>query len=108
MNTHVLSDSGLMPDRTQLAWRRTVLSLLVGGLLALRVLPPTLGSWSFAACVLILGLTALLWLLAQRRAQVVDRALRDARPLPGGAVLLFSAVLLSAISVLALVYVAAR
>ena len=108
MTTSSLPGSGLGPERTQLAWRRTVLSLLVGGLLALRVLPPALGAWSLAACLLILGLTAALWVLAQRRARVVGRALHDAGPLPGGAVLLLASLLLSATSALALAYVAAR
>ena len=103
-----LFDPGLQPERTALAWRRTVLSLLVGGLLALRVLPRSLGAWSFAASLLGLTITAVLWVLAQRRAQVVRRALENTAALPGGALLLLLSFLSSGGAVLALAYVASR
>jgi uncharacterized membrane protein YidH (DUF202 family) len=98
--------SGLQQERTELAWRRTVLSLLVGGLLGIRVLPSTLGAWAVPACLLVLALTGLTWVLARRRAQVVARALQEADQLPGGAVLLLIALLLSGTAALALTYVA--
>src|SRR5215207_484055 len=49
-----LFDPGLQPERTELAWRRATLALIVGALVALRLLPPALGSWS-----IIVGLAGL-------------------------------------------------
>jgi uncharacterized membrane protein YidH (DUF202 family) len=103
-----LFDPGLQPERTALAWRRTVLSLLVGGLLALRVLPPALGAWSLGASVLGLALTAALWVLAQRRAAGVRRALADSGDPPGGGLLLFLSMLVCGGAVLAMAYVTTR
>jgi uncharacterized membrane protein YidH (DUF202 family) len=101
-------DPGLQPERTELAWRRTVLSVLVGGLLSLRLLPPALGAWAFAACLAGLALTAVLWVLAQQRAAQVHEALLHDRALPGGAPLLLLSGLTSAGSLLGLAYVATR
>lgn len=101
-------DPGRQPERTELAWRRTVLSVLVGGLLSLRLVPPALGAWAFAACLSGLGLTTVLWFLAQRRAAQVHEALLDDGALPGGAPLLLVSGLISAGSLLGLVYVATR
>ncbi|MEW1955464.1 DUF202 domain-containing protein [Terrabacter sp. NPDC080008] len=50
------ADPGLQPERTALAWRRTALSVTVGSLVALRVLPPELGPIGYAVSVL-----GLLW-----------------------------------------------
>jgi uncharacterized membrane protein YidH (DUF202 family) len=78
----VMLDAGLQPERTDLAWRRTVLALLVGGVVALRILPPALGQWG-----VLLGaggtLAALLIAAAAaRRSRSVAAALRQNRPLP--------------------------
>ncbi len=40
----MMYDPGLQPERTDLAWRRTALSIVVGGLVGLRLLPSVLGS----------------------------------------------------------------
>lgn len=39
--TTTLFDAGLQPERTHLAWRRTALSVSVGSIVSLRVLPAT-------------------------------------------------------------------
>jgi len=81
-------DSGLQPERTALAWRRTGLALTIGSLIGLRVLPPLLGP---AAYVLAgLGVVASLAVLAaaHRRYRRVHRLLlaaRDAGHTRGGA-----------------------
>lgn len=78
----VMLDAGLQPERTQLAWRRTVLALLVEGVVALRVLPPALGEWGVALGVggTVAGL--ILAVAATQRAVSVAAALRTARSLP--------------------------
>lgn len=50
------ADPGLQSERTALAWRRTALSVTVGSLAGLRVLPPRLGALGYAVSVL-----GLLW-----------------------------------------------
>jgi uncharacterized membrane protein YidH (DUF202 family) len=108
MTGGTLFDPGLQPERTELAWRRTVLSLLIGGLVSLRLLPSTLGAWSLVPSLLGLALTAALWVLAQRRARRVRRALEDGGQPPGGALLLLLSTLVCGGAVLALAYVASR
>jgi uncharacterized membrane protein YidH (DUF202 family) len=75
-------DPGLQPERTALAWRRTTLSLIVGALIALRLLPHTLGSWSLIVGFVGLGVAAYLWRQADRRAHRTLKALHAGDPLP--------------------------
>jgi putative membrane protein len=81
-------DPGLQPERTALAWRRTVLTLAVGSLASMRVLQPTLGGWSVAVGAAGLLAAGALHLGAARRRRQVDSILRTASPvLPGGGLL---------------------
>jgi len=104
-----LFDSGLQPERTELAWRRTVLAVTVGALVALRLLPGVLGSWAVGAGIVGLALAALLWVLAHRRARSTGRALlHEDEALPGGGLLLLLAGLASTGAALGLLYVTLR
>lgn len=62
-----LFDPGLQPERTGLAWQRTCLSLLVGSLAAMRVLPPALGPWSLLLALAGVLEAVILLLLVRRR-----------------------------------------
>lgn len=84
-------DPGLQPERTALAWRRTVLSIGIGSLVALRLLPASLGDvgWIFVGIAGLVS-TAVLGVLAQRRSHrtvMVLLASGDRARLPGGALL---------------------
>jgi putative membrane protein len=106
MTQQQLYDPGLQPERTALAWRRTTLAITVGALIALRLLPAVLGHWAVIAGFSGLALAGLLWALAQRRAQHIQRALLDNdRPLPGGGLLLLLTTLTTTGATLGLVYV---
>lgn len=85
MSSPALFDPGLQPERTELAWRRTVAALTVAALVSLRVLPPVLGGWAVAVSTAGVLAGGALWVAADRRAGAVDRALRTPAPaLPGG------------------------
>lgn len=88
----VLFDPGLQPERTELAWRRTTLSLAVGSLVAMRLLPSVFGSAIWISPGMF-GLVAAgaLFVAARRRYRIMNRLLlADAhRPrMPGGGLLL--------------------
>ncbi|GAA1427996.1 hypothetical protein GCM10009616_06590 [Microlunatus lacustris] len=100
-----LFDPGLQPERTELAWRRTLLALAVGGIFALRLLPGTLGAWSIGAALAGLVLTGLLWVLAGRRARTTRSALLHDHQLPGAGLLLLLANLITVGALLGLLYV---
>jgi hypothetical protein len=100
-------DPGLQPERTQLAWRRTVAAVAIGALVSLRVLPPALGSWAVAASGAGLLAGGALWVAAARRARSVDRLLRSpGARLPDGALLLGLVVVVTCGAALAVVAVA--
>ena len=105
-------DPGLQPERTALAWRRTALAVTVWLLGAGRLVAASSGA---VAALLGTGGVALglgLVLVAQRRAAVVDRALRadaDLRNGPGARLLATLAALALLIAIAGLVVaVAAR
>jgi hypothetical protein len=106
MNDRSLFDPGLQPERTALAWRRTGVAIAVGALIALRILPPTLGVWSLAAGFAGVGLAVVIWVLAGRRAnRTRDALLGSAEPLPDAALLLLVAVVVTGGAALGLLYV---
>jgi uncharacterized membrane protein YidH (DUF202 family) len=94
-------DAGLQPERTRLAWRRTVLALFVGAIVALRVLPPALEEWGVAlgAGGTVAALT--LAVAAARRGASVASALRAAQPLPPVGALLAAVATMVSIGALA-------
>lgn len=94
-----LFDPGLQPERTELAWRRTALSLGVGSLIALRLLPEILGSavWALGG-VIGLVVSAGIWVSARARLRAVIRALTvEPAPLPDGRMLFAVVVLVTVI-----------
>jgi hypothetical protein len=106
MSRNSLFDPGLQPERTALAWRRTVLSLALGALITLRLLPPVLGLWSFAAGFAGIALAGIIWILAARRAHQIRTALLgSSRCLPDAGLLLLVALVVAAGAVLGLLYV---
>jgi 4-amino-4-deoxy-L-arabinose transferase-like glycosyltransferase len=103
-----LFDPGLQPERTRLAWRRTLLTLTVATLIALRVLPPVLGTWTLGVGVAGLLATTALWLLAGRRARQVQAALvRLQGRMPDGGLLLGLTLVVGSGAVLGLLVVVA-
>lgn len=98
MTGPTLFDPGLQPERTALAWRRTLLTMAVGVLIAVRLLPPVLGTWSLGGGLAGLLTTTVLWTCAGRRARRTRRALLapPAAPMPGGALLLAVALVVAA------------
>lgn len=88
-------DAGLQAERTELAWRRTSLTLSLGSLLSMRLLPEAFGDprW-FLAGVVGLTVSGGLWVLGRRRCQTALRRLHrqgDRAPMPGGATITFLA-----------------
>lgn len=108
MTEHRLFDPGLQPERTALAWRRTVLALAIGAVFALRLLPPVLGPWSIAMALAGILSAAAMWILAGRRArQVTGVLLRSSGRLPGGWLLLQLSLTVAGGAAMGLVFVVA-
>jgi uncharacterized membrane protein YidH (DUF202 family) len=70
------ADPGLQAERTSLAWRRTALSVAVGSLIGMRVLPQQLGPTGYAVAALGLLWSADLALTARRRYRDGSRLVR--------------------------------
>lgn len=60
-------DPGLQEERTELAWRRTLLAIAAGALLAVRVLSDALGVAALVVGAAGLVVTATLWIAVGRR-----------------------------------------
>lgn len=87
--------SGLQPERTDLAWRRTALAVAATSLVGLRVLPAHAPGWPSLVPGLLGLLTAIVLLVAgERRYRTTRRRLTAATPAPinGGLTLLVTAV----------------
>jgi hypothetical protein len=109
MSRRPLFDPGLQPERTALAWRRTALALAVGALLALRILPPVLGTWSLPAGFAGIALAGIMWVAAGRRARQTRTALLSStRHLPDAGLLLLLALIVAGGAALGLLYAAGR
>ena len=78
-----LFDSGLQPERTALAWRRTALGIALGSLVALRVLPAALHDplWYIPGTIGI-GFAAWAWWTSRDRYAAFARHVADARDEP--------------------------
>jgi uncharacterized membrane protein YidH (DUF202 family) len=100
-------DAGLQPERTALAWRRTALSLVLGSLISLRILPPVLGTWSIALGFVGLALSIVLWLRATRHNHRTALALYEGQTLPDGTLPLQLGLTVSVAGLLALTYLLA-
>lgn len=106
MTTGGLFDPGLQPERTDLAWRRTVVALMVGALLAARLLPPVLGLWSYLVGLGGVAAATSIWIRASRRARQTQEALRNATGvLPDAGLLLGLAIVVSTGAAFGLLYV---
>ena len=100
-----LFDPGLQPERTALAWRRTTVSLIVGALVSLRILPQTLGQWTFVIGFGGLIVAGILWRQSSHRARLTTHCLREGRALPDATLPLQVGATVSAAGVLALIFV---
>ncbi|AUG28274.1 DUF202 domain-containing protein [Microbacterium hominis] len=75
-------DPGLQPERTLLAWRRTLLTIGGAGLIALRLLPSALGPWALPVPLAIIATAVALHLLSERRFRHTYRELTANRVVP--------------------------
>lgn len=95
-----LFDPGLQPQRTELAWRRTALVVVIGGLVAARLIPASLGDpwWALCGVAGAAGGVAL-WEAGRRRSRRSNDDLcqyGDRAPIGGGGQLLAPAILATA------------
>lgn len=100
-------DRGLQVERTELAWRRTALALVVAAIAAARVLSPVLGDWAVLVGAVGLIVTAVLWAVSRRRCQRYSTLFDSASksdPAPGAGPLLALAMTATTAAVLGAVY----
>jgi uncharacterized membrane protein YidH (DUF202 family) len=105
-----LFDAGLQPERTQLSWRRTALSIGAGSLVSVRIFPEVLGTaWAMVPGFLGLLFAGWLWNEGHRRYRRFGHHVARGHEIGVGGGALFALVLFSlAFGVLALVLVAVR
>lgn len=96
MTTATLFDPGLQPERTLLAWRRTNLSLVLAGLIGLRLLPEVSGGVSLWPPLAVLAAALLLHAIAERRSRHTRTELLAGRPVPRAGVLMLAVAVLVA------------
>lgn len=77
MTARVHFDPGLQPERTSLAWRRTVLSLVTGSLVIVRLLHERIGATTLPAAVILVVTAGCAVYLLHRRHTYVTYALTD-------------------------------
>lgn len=109
--TSQVFDSGLQPERTALAWRRTLLSLAVAFLAGGRILLDQLGVWSYAIAGVGLAVVAVLAISTERRYRLTHRHLTevDRGSLPhDGALVAGTAAVTALAGLAALVFVLGR
>jgi uncharacterized membrane protein YidH (DUF202 family) len=99
------SGPGFAEERTALAWRRTAVSVAVGAVLCLKLLPPLLGGAGVAIGVVGLCWSAdLAWIGRRRHVEAKESTRpRSGVPLGGGAYVLRTAVVALAVGVTAAV-----
>lgn len=105
MSQPTMFESGLQSERTALAWRRTALSLLVGSVLAVRLLLPVLGGGSVVVGIVGLLVTAVVWVLSTRRERQADAAVGGSATTPGAGLLCFLAITISVFATVGVLYV---
>lgn len=102
-------DPGLQPERTELAWRRTILALAAGSLISERLLAPLIGLWALAVALAGLALAVTCWVVSAARARRTKRVLLGSPgPPPGAGLLLVLAVAVTVGAVTGLAYVLSR
>jgi len=79
-------DAGLQPERTLLAWRRTCLSIAVGGLLFIRFATPEIGPLAVGLGLIGLVLAAIAYVDSARRYRRAHAHLASGRVHPSPAV----------------------
>ena len=105
-----LFDPGLQPERTELSWRRTALTLAVGSAVAMRLLPTALShAWWVLPGILGLVASGAVWMASRSRLRRVNDVLlsSNAPRLPGAQLLLAMTLVAMVIAALGLVVVLA-
>ena len=81
MTSSELFDEGLQPERTQLAWQRTLLALGLGCAVSARVTAPYLGALGVAVALAGLVAVVVAYVLVRLRYRRVNHSLRSTQTL---------------------------